>query len=428
MKRVAIQGSQWGDEGKGKITDFFSERAKIVVRFQGGNNAGHTIVFGGKKYAVRLIPSGIFHKNTTCVLASGMVVSPTAFLEEIKVLKKAGFDTSNILLSDRASVLFDYHKILDGANEAQLKGGKIGTTGRGIGPCYTDKASRVGLRIGDLLNKETLANRLKSALEFKNRELKSFGLEEIEFETLFKEYLSLGKKLKPYVTNTSLFLQQQIKKGTKILFEGAQGAMLCLTYGTYPYVTSSSPMAISIPLSCGIPTNSVDYVLGIAKAYTTRVGEGPFPTELFGEFADELRERGHEYGTVTKRPRRIGWLDINVLNHAAGISGVNGWAVTLLDVLTGVDEIKICTKYKYKNQEITTIPATLEEYEKYEPIYITLKGWKKDISGVKSFEELPKNAQKYLKTIEKLTGVPIAMFSVGPDRTQTVVLHDPFED
>lgn len=427
MKRIAVEGCQWGDEGKGKITDYFSEKAQIVVRFQGGNNAGHTIVFGGKKFAVRLIPSGIFHKDVICVLASGMVISPSAFLEEVEILKKAGVDTSRLMVSDRASVLLDYHKVLDGANERLLKGDKIGTTGRGIGPCYTDKASRIGLRMGDLLNKDSLYKRLKNAVEFKNRELKSYKLDQIDFEMLYKQCLALGKKLKPYITDTSTFLQQEIKKGSKILFEGAQGAMLCLTYGTYPYVTSSSPMANSIPLGCGIPANSVEYVLGIAKAYTTRVGEGPFPTELFDNTATYLRERGHEYGTVTKRPRRIGWLDINVLNHAARISGVNGWAVTLLDVLTGLDEIKICTKYTYKGKEVQTIPATLEEYQQYKPSYITLKGWKEDISNVKSFKQLPANAQNYLKTIERLTGIKIAMFSVGPDREQTVVLKDPFK-
>ncbi len=428
MKRVVIEGSQWGDEGKGKITDYFSQKAKIVVRFQGGNNAGHTIVFNGQKYALRLIPSGIFHKGTTCVMASGMVINPEAFLEEVEVLKSAGFDTSKLMVSDRASVLFDYHRTLDGANERALDKGKIGTTGRGIGPCYTDKSARIGLRMGDLVNKTTLEKRLKNAVEFKNRELKSFGLEELNFKEVFKKYSALGEKMKPYVTDTATFLQKEVKKGTKILFEGAQGAMLCLTYGTYPYVTCSSPMANSIPLSCGIPCSSIDYVLGIAKAYTTRVGEGPFPTELFGDFADELRERGHEYGTVTKRPRRIGWLDTCVLRHAGAISGISGWAVTLLDVLTGVDEIKVCDKYVYEGKDVYTIPATLEEYEAYEPHYITLKGWKEDISKAKTFEDLPKNAQKYLKTIEKLTGIPIALFSVGPDRKQTVVLTDPFAD
>ncbi len=428
MKRVVVEGSQWGDEGKGKITDYFSGKADIVVRFQGGNNAGHTIVFGGKKFAVRLLPSGIFHEGVICVLASGMVISPSGFFEEVEALKKAGIDTSRIKISDRASVLLDYHKLLDGANERALSGSKIGTTGRGIGPCYTDKASRIGLRMCDLLDAKTLKNCLTRTLQFKNRELKSYGLDPIDFDTLYKECLKYGKKLKPYVTDTSVFLQNEIKKGSKILFEGAQGAMLCLTHGTYPYVTSSSPMSVSIPLSCGIPPKSIDYVLGIAKAYTTRVGEGPFPTELFGEFADELRERGHEYGTVTKRPRRIGWLDINILNHCARISGVDGWAITLLDVLTGVDKINICVGYEYKGQTITTIPATLEEYQAYKPIYITMDGWKKDISNVKSFEELPKNAKKYLQKIEKLTNVPIALFSVGPDREQTVILHDPFED
>ncbi len=428
MKRIVVEGSQWGDEGKGKITDYFSQKAKIVVRFQGGNNAGHTIVFGSKKFAVRLIPSGIFHKGTTCVLASGMVVNPEAFLEELAIIKEAGFDTSKVLLSDRASVIFDYHKMLDGARETALGKAKIGTTGKGIGPCYTDKASRIGLRIGDLVNEKTLEKRLKNALEFKNRELESYGLAPLKFSEVFKKYKKLGEQIKPYVCDTSLFLQKEVKKGTKILFEGAQGAMLCLTHGTYPFVTSSSPMANSIPLSCGIPCNSIEYVLGIAKAYTTRVGEGPFPTELFGDLANEIRVRGHEYGTVTKRPRRIGWLDACVLRHAANISGINGWAVTLLDVLTGLDEIKICDKYIYNGKTIDTIPATLEEFEEYQPHYITLKGWKEDITKVKSFDELPKNAQNYLKTIEKLTGVKIALFSVGPDRKQTIVLFDPFEN
>lgn len=428
MKRIVIEGSQWGDEGKGKITDYFSQKAEIVVRFQGGNNAGHTIVFDSNKFAVRLLPSGIFHEGVICVLASGMVINPHAFFEEIEMVEKAGINTQGrIKVSDRASVLLEYHKLLDGASERQLSGNKIGTTGRGIGPCYTDKASRVGLRMCDLLNADTLKKCLERTLAFKNRELKSYGMDEVDFDAIYNDCLELGKKLKPYVIDTSVFLQEEIKKGTKILFEGAQGAMLCLTHGTYPYVTSSSPMAISVPLSCGIPPKSIDYVLGIAKAYTTRVGEGPFPTEIFGDFADELRERGHEYGTVTKRPRRIGWLDVNVLNHCARISGVDGWALTLLDVLTGVDEIKICTGYELDGKTITTIPASLDDYAACKPIYVTVKGWTEDISGVKSFEELPENAQKYIKKIEELTGVPVAMFSVGPDRSQTIILTDPFE-
>lgn len=427
MKRIVIEGSQWGDEGKGKITDYFSGKADVVVRFQGGNNAGHTIVFDGKKFAVRLLPSGIFHKGVTCVLASGMVINPSAFFEEMEMLKTAGIDTSRVKVSDRASVLLEYHRTLDGASERALSKDKIGTTGRGIGPCYTDKASRVGLRICDLMSERSLKKALERAVSFKNRELKSYGMEEIDFDKLYKECLSYGKKLKKYVTDTSVFLNEEIKKGSKILFEGAQGAMLCTTYGTYPFVTSSSPMAISVPLGCGIPPKSIDYVLGIAKAYTTRVGEGPFPTELFGDFADELRERGHEYGTVTKRPRRIGWLDVNVLNHCARISGVSGWALTLLDVLTGVDEIKICTAYDLNGEQITTIPASLEDYADCKPVYETLPGWSEDITNAKSFDELPKNCQRYIRRIEELTGVPVAMFSVGPDREQTVILTDPFE-
>lgn len=428
MNKLAIQGSQWGDEGKGKITDYFSSRANVVVRYQGGNNAGHTIVFNGKKFAVKLLPSGIFHKGVKCILATGMVINPSSFFEEVDYLKQAGFDVSNLYVSSRASVLLPYHKLLDGASESVLKDKKIGTTGRGIGPCYSDKYARIGLRFADIIEKERLKKHLKSALEFKNRELQSYGLPPLDFNELFNELNTYGQRIKEYVCDTSKLLQEEIKKGSKILYEGAQGAMLCINYGTYPYVTSSSPMANSIPLNCGVPLNCVDYVLGIAKAYTTRVGEGPFPSELFDETANYLREKGHEYGTVTKRPRRIGWLDINVLNHASSISGVNGWAVTLLDVLTGLDEIKICVGYKYRNEIITSIPATLEEYEEYEPIYETLSGWKEDISKVKSFEELPNAAKVYLKRIEELTDVKVAMFSVGPDREQTIVMFDPYKD
>lgn len=428
MKRLAIQGSQWGDEGKGKITDYFSSRADVVVRYQGGNNAGHTIVFDGKKYAVRLLPSGIFHKGVKCVLATGMVINPIAFFEELDALKEAGFSDESLYVSDRANVLLPYHKLLDGASERVLSDKKIGTTGRGIGPCYVDRYQRIGLRICDIIDENRLRNHLKKALEFKNLELKSYGLDELEFEPLFNEINKYGQRIKKYVVDTSLMLQNEIKKGSKILFEGAQGAMLCINYGTYPYVTSSSPMAISIPLNCGIPANSVDYVLGIAKAYTTRVGEGPFPSELFDELGSYIREKGHEYGTVTKRPRRVGWLDVNVLRYAAQLSGVNGWAVTLLDVLTGLDKVKICVSYSYKGEVINTIPASLEEYQEYKPNYIELDGWNEDISKVTSFDELPLNAKNYLRKIEELTGVKIAMFSVGPSREQTIIIEDPYED
>ena len=428
MKKLAIQGCQWGDEGKGKITDYFSSKADVVVRYQGGNNAGHTIVFEGKKFAVKLLPSGIFHKGVKCVLATGMVINPIAFLEEVETLEKAGFDTTNLFVSSRASVLMPYHRLLDGASEKVLQDKKIGTTGRGIGPCYSDKYARTGLRYIDIIDEERLAKHLKASLEFKNRELRSYGMEELNFDELFEQFKEVGMRMKKYVCDTSILLQNEIKEGSRILYEGAQGVMLCINYGTYPYVTSSSPTAISIPLNCGVPLNSVDYVLGIAKAYTTRVGEGPFPSELFDETAHYLREAGHEYGTVTKRPRRIGWLDINILNHAASLTGVNGWALTLLDVLTGLDKIKICTGYKIDGEEVHEMPASLEEYEKYEPIYEELDGWKEDITHVTSFEELPSQAQNYIRRIEELTGVKVALFSVGPDREQTIILEDPYED
>ena len=426
MSIVVCEGSQWGDEGKGKITDYLAQQADVVVRFQGGNNAGHTIVFNGHKYALRLIPSGIFSENTKNVLANGMVINPEAFFEELKMIEDAGFKNYKLFISNRAHVIMPYHIDLDGAIEEFLSDSKIGTTKKGIGPCYTDKASRVGIRIGDLIDEEQLKNRLKTTLAYKNMELQMFHKKTYDYDEMLQKCLKWGKQLKPFICDTSVLLNEEIKKNSKILFEGAQGAMLCLDHGTYPYVTSSSPTASSIPVNCGIPPYEVKTVLGIAKSYTTRVGEGPFPSELKNELGDLIRERGHEYGTVTKRPRRIGYLDTVVLNHAIRVSGIKYLSIMLFDVLSNIDNLKICYAYELDGKVINYIPSTLNEYQRCKPIYIDMPAWKEDISKVTSYEELPENAKKYLKKIEELTNKEIAIFSVGPDRTQTIVLKNLF--
>ena len=426
MSIVVCEGSQWGDEGKGKITDYLAQQADVVVRFQGGNNAGHTIVFNGHKYALRLIPSGIFSENTKNVLANGMVINPEAFFEELKMIEDAGFKNYKLFISNRAHVIMPYHIDLDGAIEEFLSDSKIGTTKKGIGPCYTDKASRVGIRIGDLIDEEQLKNRLKTTLAYKNMELQMFHKKTYDYDEMLQKCLKWGKQLKPFICDTSVLLNEEIKKNSKILFEGAQGAMLCLDHGTYPYVTSSSPTASSIPVNCGIPPYEVKTVLGIAKSYTTRVGEGPFPSELKNELGDLIRERGHEYRTVTKRPRRIGYLDTVVLNHAIRVSGIKYLSIMLFDVLSNIDNLKICYAYELDGKVINYIPSTLNEYQRCKPIYIDMPSWKEDISKVTSYEELPENAKKYLKKIEELTNKEIAIFSVGPDRTQTIVLKDLF--
>ncbi len=426
MSRLVVVGSQWGDEGKGKITDYLAQKADIVCRYQGGNNAGHTIMFDGKKFALQSIPSGIFNPHIINVIANGVVLNPKSMLEELKMLEDKGITDYQLRISDRASVIMPYHIMLDGAME-ELKGAnKIGTTKKGIGPCYSDKTSRIGIRVGDLLDADFFASRLKEALMIKNLELKMYGLEQLDFDSIYNEYLEYGKKLSSFVCDTSELLNQAIKEDKKILFEGAQGVMLCIEHGTFPYVTSSSPCAASVPLNTGIAPKYVDNVLGICKAYTTRVGSGPFPTEIAGDLAHTIRERGHEYGTVTKRPRRVGWLDGVVLKHAVKVSGVNNWSLMLFDVLTGIDELKICTGYKLNGKEIDYMPGTLSEFEKCEPIYITLPGFNEDITHVRSYEELPQNAKNYIKKIEEITGVDVAMFSVGPDRLQTIIIKEVF--
>jgi len=426
MSTLVVVGSQWGDEGKGKITDYLAQEADVVVRSQGGNNAGHTINFDGEKFALRSIPSGIFNPKIKNVMANGMVINPKQALEELAGLEARGITKYQLFISNRAHIVLPYHEMLDGAFE-QFKGDKkIGTTKRGIGPAYADKANRIGIRMCDLIDPEGFKAALKSTLTIKNMELKMVGLEELKFDDIYNEYVEYGKKLKKFVCDTSLLLEEEVEKGSKILFEGAQGVMLCLDHGTYPYVTSSSPTGASVPLNAGIAPRYIDNVLGICKAYTTRVGEGPFPTEIHDELADYIRERGHEYGTVTKRPRRVGYLDCVALNYARRVSGINYLSLMLFDVLSGIKKLKICYAYEIDGKVINTMPATIDELNKVKPLYVELDGWDEDITHVTSFDELPENAKKYLKKIEELTKCEVVIFSVGPDRKQTIRLKEFF--
>ncbi|XMB86446.1 adenylosuccinate synthase [Mycoplasmatota bacterium WC44] len=423
MSSVVVVGTQWGDEGKGKITDYLAQEADVVVRYQGGNNAGHTIVFNNQKFALHLLPSGSLSPNKLNIMANGMVINPKALIKEMNGLKERGITDINLKISNRAHIVFPYHEELDGAFEKNAGKGKIGTTKKGIGPTYTDKAFRSGIRMGDLLDPTYFKERLDYALGIKNGVLNMLGLEQLDLEELYNEYMGYAEVLKDSITDTSVILNEELEKGSKVLFEGAQGVMLCTDHGTYPFVTSSSPTAASVPLNTGIAPKYVDNVLGIIKAYTTRVGEGAFPTEFDDEVAHHIRETGNEYGTTTKRPRRIGWLDLVVLNHAKRVSGISGLSVMLLDVLSGVEKLKICTSYNYKGETISVMPSIINHLEDCIPNYIELPGWQEDITGVTSFDELPINAQNYLLKIEDLTGIKVKMFSVGPDRKQTIELE-----
>ena len=420
MNSLVIVGTGWGDEGKGKITDYLSKKFDICVRFQGGNNAGHTIKFNNNKYALNLIPSGIFNQNIQNIMSNGMVIDLKALVNEIDILKSKGFDCENLHISDRAHVLFPYHIQLDEIFENIKGNDKVGTTKKGIGPCYTDKAMRIGIRIGDLLNKDSFYKKLSQNVEYVNKLLSIFNSTTFDVNELYNEYTSYANIIKPHIKDTSLFLMNALNENKKIFFEGAQGIMLCLDHGTYPYVTSSSPSAASVALNCGIPPQSIQKVLGITKSYATRVGEGVFPTELFSDISNTIRETAHEYGTTTGRARRIGWLDTVVLKHGKRISGITDLAITLLDVLTGFEKLKICTSYILDGKEIDYIPSTIEEFNKCKPVYIELDGWYEDISNVKSFNNLPKNAKNYIHKIEEITGINVSIISVGPDRKQTI--------
>jgi len=425
---IVVVGAQWGDEGKGKIIDLLAKSTDVVVRFQGGNNAGHTLVVEGEKFVFHLIPSGILHKGKRCVIGSGVVVDPQVLIEEIDNIKGKGFlqDDSQFLLSEEAHLIFPYHKQIDKGRE-RIRSGEIGTTGRGIGPAYEDRASRDGIRVIDLTEEEIFRRKLEETLAQKNYYLTHVLQEEgVELEPLYQEYMRYGERLRRYVANTSLFLAQQIKEGKRILFEGAQGTLLDVDHGTYPYVTSSSTVAGNACSGSGIGPTQIDLVLGITKAYTTRVGGGPFPTELTDDIGAMLREKGGEYGATTGRPRRCGWFDAVVVRHAARVNGLGGLAITKLDTLTGFKTIKVCTAYRLGKETITEFPASAERVARCQPLYEEYEGWTEDISGVKELSQLPPAAQRYLEQIERLTQTPIHIVSVGAQRDQTIIRHDPF--
>ncbi|SMF92850.1 Adenylosuccinate synthetase [Paenibacillus uliginis N3/975] len=420
MSTVVVVGTQWGDEGKGKITDYLAESADVVARYQGGNNAGHTILIDGKKFKLSLIPSGVFYKDKTCVIGNGMVINPAALIEEIKYIHDNGFSTDNLVISDRAHVIMPYHTVLDALEEDRKGPNKIGTTRKGIGPCYMDKAARNGIRIADLMDAEEFELKLRHMMKEKNDVIKQmYGGEELDVEETLTQYLAYAEEIRRYVRDTSVILNDAIDADKKVLFEGAQGVMLDIDQGTYPFVTSSNPSAGGVCIGSGVGPSKIQQVIGVAKSYTTRVGDGPFPTELNNEIGNYIREKGHEYGTVTGRARRVGWFDSVVVRHARRVSGITGLSLNSLDVLSGLETVKICTAYKYRGEEITHYPASLKMLAECEAVYEELPGWNEDITGAKTLEDLPENTRRYVERVSELTGIPIAIFSVGRNREQT---------
>ena len=429
MTSVVVVGTQWGDEGKGKITDFLSKQADAIARYSGGDNAGHTIQFEGETYKLHLIPSGIFYSDKTSVMGNGMVINPQSLVKELKGLQDRGIDTSNLRISNRAHVILPYHVYQDKVDEESRGDAKIGTTCKGIGPCYTDKVQRMGIRVADLLDKEVFEQKLRANLEMKNRLFtKFYEVEPLNFDDMFEQFYAYGQEIAQYVTDTSKVLNDVIDSEGKVLFEGAQGVLLDVDHGTYPYVTSSNPVAGGVTTGVGIGPSAVTRVIGVSKAYTSRVGDGPFPTELFDEVGHQIREVGREYGTTTGRPRRVGWFDSVVVRHSRRVSGITDLALNSIDVLTGLDTVKICVAYDYNGERITEYPANNHIIEDCKPIYEELPGWEEDITGIRRLEDLPENAQNYVKRVSELTGISIATFSVGPDRDQTNVLVDVWDN
>ena len=425
MSSVVVVGTQWGDEGKGKITDFLSENAEVIARYQGGDNAGHTIQFNGVTYKLHLIPSGIFSPEKISVIGNGVVLNPKSLITELAYLHERNVTADNLRISDRAHVILPYHIRLDQLQEEAKGDNKIGTTNKGIGPCYMDKAARVGIRVADLLDREVFAERLRINLAEKNRLFtKMYDAEPIEFDDIFEEYYEYGQQMKQYVCDTSVILNDALDQGKRVLFEGAQGVMLDIDQGTYPFVTSSNPVAGGVTIGSGVGPSKINKVVGVCKAYTSRVGDGPFPTELFDEIGSRIREVGREYGTTTGRPRRVGWFDSVVMRHSKRVSGITNLSLNSIDVLTGLETVKICVAYRKPNgEEISHYPASLVELGQCEPVYEELPGWNEDITGCRSLEELPENTRNYVRRISELVGVRISTFSVGPDREQTNILE-----
>lgn len=429
MSNIVVIGTQWGDEGKGKVVDVLAETARLIVRFQGGNNAGHTMVVDGEPYISHLIPSGILHPNKVCLIGNGVVVDPGVLIEEIQHLRERGISVNphNLLISENAHLIMPYHKLIDHGRE-RLKGDKkLGTTGRGIGPCYEDRVMRQGLRFCDLIDPETFEQKLSCILSEKNFYLKDFLKSETVDETaILEEYLPYAEVLRPHIANVSVLINQAIKAGDHILFEGAQGTHLDIDHGTYPYVTSSNTVAGNACCGAGIGPTQIHGVLGMVKAYTTRVGRGPLPTELHDEIGDLIQKRGAEFGATTGRRRRCGWLDTLVVRKAARINSLTGIAITKLDVLSSLENLMICTAYRYKQDRLTEFPTALRVLEKCEPIYEELPGWPDNITAIQDIDDLPQNAMNYVRRVEELVETPVQIISVGPGRRQTIVLQDPF--
>ena len=423
MASVAVLGTQWGDEGKGKIVDYLAQQAEVVVRSQGGSNAGHTVSVNGVEYKLRLMPSGILFKGTLNVIGNGVAFNPKVMLQEMDNMTAKGIDVSGIRISNRAHVVLPYHCEMDGYLE-ELKGAnKVGTTKNGIGPCYVDRDDRIGIRVCDFIDKEEFAKRLKENLAIKNKQIVGmYGKEPFDYETILKEYEGYADRLRPYVCDTIALLHDELKAGKKVLFEGAQATMLDIDYGTYPYVTASHPVSGGVCVGAGVAPRDIDKVVGVVKAYCTRVGEGPFPTEQLNEVGDKIRELGHEFGTVTGRPRRTGWLDACVVRYAGLLSGIDYMAITRLDILDTLPEIKMCVGYKYNGEVINEIPASLKVLAEVEPVYETFEGWQTDISGIRKYEDLPEKARKYLERLAEVTGIELGIVSVGPNRDQTIIL------
>lgn len=425
MAGYVVVGAQWGDEGKGKIVDVLGEKADYVVRFQGGNNAGHTIVVNGEKSILHLLPSGVLHKNAVCIIGPGVVVDPFVLLEEIDVLEKKGVSSSHIYISDRAHLIMPYHIKLDELQEERLAGNKIGTTKRGIGPCYADKYTRIGLRVGDLIDFESFKTKLKSTLSIKNDQItKLYNELPFDYDEMTAQFKEIREKLLPRMMDSLSVVNEALDQDKMVLFEGAQAAMLDINYGTYPYVTSSSPTSAGVCAGAGISPKKLDKIIGVVKAYSTRVGEGPFVTELFDEEGEKLREIGHEYGATTGRPRRCGWLDLNVVKHAARINGLTDLVITKIDVLSDFEEIKVCTGYEIDGQIYDTIPASVEMVAKAKAVYEIFPGWQCDITGIRTYEELPENCKAYIKRIEEFTNTRISLVSVGPDRENNILINE----
>lgn len=422
-KIIALIGAQWGDEGKGRVVDSLGAKIDLFARYQGGANAGHTVYVDGEKYVFRLLPSGMLYPGKTCVIGNGVVLDPEQLLKELGDLHSKEKDRACLRISSAAHVVMPYHKLFDQLQEAARDGEhKIGTTGRGIGPCYVDKYMRIGIRVEDLLDEDVLREKLTVAIAEKNRLLTGvYGKEPLAFDPIYQQALQWGKSLAPYVADVSLEVWKALESGQTVLSEGAQGTLLDVDHGTYPMVTSSNPVSSGCCVGLGVGMKYVDRVIGVSKAYLTRVGSGPFPTEDFGPEGEDIRRRGGEFGAVTGRPRRCGWLDLVALRYAVRVNGLTCLALTKLDILTGLKEIKICNAYKLGDETITDFPTSIAKLSKVKPLYTVMPGWNEDVSGVRTFEELPENARKYVENIEEVTGVPVVLIGVGCQREQLVL-------